>query len=294
MAARTAPAWLEQKWKDDVTHRLQSKGFILKPALAPGGEIKAATVTWRRSDAGEATVLGDAIENVSSLNLGRDTVSATMVDYEANEYIRKRDLEKMSVNEQAEVAQTITMAQGRRFDRVVLRTLDAAAGAIPLIGDGTAMITPPDLMRASGELFSEASGGYQIWAAVPQQFLNQLRLFREFVSSDYIGDEYPLLKGIGARRWDQINIIPVPQHATNPLKQFFSIPSAGQADGYMWVEGAIGFESSNTLNINTDWVPEKKAWLVASDMAAACAVILPEGVRRLRFNTAAALTRPTP
>lgn len=294
MSIRTAPAWLETKWKDGVTHRMQSEGFLLKPAVTPGAEVNGSTVIWRRSDAGEAQQLPETVEQVSSMNLGRDTVSAQMVDWEANDWIRKRDLEKMSINEQDAVEKSCAMAMGRRFDRIILRGLDAAGAAIPTIGTGAAAMSILDAMEAAGDLFSEGSGGYQLWAAIPQMFMSQLELFREFSSSDFVGEDYPLLKQVGARRWRNTNFIPLPQHKTDARKQFFNVPAANQADGYIWVEGAIGLESSNLLEFNCDWVATKKAWLAAMDMSAAFAVVLPEGIRRFRFATNAALTRPTP
>ena len=289
-----APAWFEQKYIAGVTHRMQSQGWLLKPALTAPTEIKGNIAIWKRAASGEAQIASDAIEDASAMNLDRDTVQATMVDYEANDYIRKRDLEKMSENEQQVTQQSGAMALGRRFDRVIMGVMDTAAGAIATVGDGSVAIAPTDLLTAQQQIFDEGSGSYQYWAVIPSMFMMQLELYREFSSSDFVSDAYPLLKQIGARRWRGINVIPLPAHATNTNKNFFNIPAGGQLDGYMWVDGTLGFASSNSLESRIDWVVEKKAWFATNDMSICGQVILPEGIKRLRFKSNAALSRPTP
>lgn len=292
--SQRAPAWFEQKYIAGVTHRLQSQGWLLKPALTSPAEIKGNIAIWKRAAKGEAQIASDAIEDASAMNLDRDTVQATMVDYEANDYIRKRDLEKMSENEQQVTQQSGAMALGRRFDRVVLGVMDTAAGAITTVGDGSAAIAPTDLLTAQQQIFDEGSGSYQYWACIPSMFMMQLELYRELSSSDWVSDQYPLLKQIGARRWRGINIIPLPAHSSDTTKNFFNVPSANQLDGYMWVDGSVGFASSDALESRIDYIAEKKAWFAANDMSICGQVILPEGIRRLRFKSNAALSRPTP
>ncbi|OCC01839.1 hypothetical protein BA190_26875 [Labrys sp. WJW] len=289
-----APAWFETKYIDGVTHRLQSKGWLLKPATRGPDEVRGNTVIWKRAGMGEAQQASTSIEDASSMNLDRDTVQATMVDWEANDWIKKRDLEKMSQNEQAVVQQSGAMAIGRRFDRIVMGAFDAEGGTILTVGDGSTAISPVNIMDAQGQIFNEGSGAYEYWCAIPSIFMQQLELYREFSSADWVADAYPLLKQIGARRYRGINVIPLPSHPTNAAKNFFNIPAANQMDGYMWVDGALGMASSNSLESRIDYIATKKAWFAANDMSACAKVILPEGVRRLRFATNVALSRPTP
>jgi hypothetical protein len=289
-----APAWFETKYVEGVTHALQHKGFVLKPAVSPPDNINGLTVNWRVAAAGEATQKSQAIENVNVMNLGRQLVTATMIDWEANDYIQNTDLNKMSVTEQDKVQQSGAMAIGRRFDRIIIGAMDAATTAIPTVGTGAAAISVTDLLTAQNQIFDEGGSGYEYYAAVPSFFMSQLELFREFASADYVGPEYPLLKALGARRYRGITIIPLPASLTNADKRFFNVPAANQMDGYIWCSHAIGFAQAQAPTSRIDYVPEKKSWLAANDMTACAAVILPEGIRRLRFASNAALTRPSP
>lgn len=285
MPAQT-PAWFEPKFKKGVTHRVQSRGFLLRGTTAESTTTDGSTVTWRRANAGTATILGAGMSASPVMNAGRDTVTATFVDYEANEFIKKADLNKMSENEQQVAMQSIAMACGRQFDNVILRTLDADSN-IATIGDGTAAIGITDIMNAQGAIFDVGAGSYEYYCALPGLFMQQLELYREFSSADYVTDGYPLLKEIGARKWRNITFIPVPS-------TFFNVPAANKADAFMWVKEAVGFEWNQQLGIRTDWLPKEKGWFVAGDLGCACASVLPEGIKRLRFATNVALARPNP
>lgn len=288
MTAR-APAWFEKKYKAGAILKMQSRGWLLKPAVTGGAEIKGSDVTWKIAGTGEATPLSDAIENRPTLNADRTTVNATFVDYEANEWIKAADLNKMSENEQQIAQQTCAMAMGRKFDRVILGALDTSAAASEIggtIGDGSAAISITDVMSAQGAIADVGAGSYEYFCALPVKLLQQLEIYTEFASSEFVGDQFPLLKQVGARQWRNVTFIPMPS-------AFFNVPSSNQIDAYMWVKDALGFEWNNNLESRIDFVPEKKAWFAANDMSCASKVLLGEGVQRLRFATNVALTRPS-
>jgi len=286
MAAQT-PAWFEPKFKKGAIHRLQSQGFLLKSAVEEATDTDGSTVTWRRAGTGQASQLQGGMSKSPVMNAGRDTVSTTFTDYEANEFIKKADLNKMSENEQQIAQQSAAMAMGRKFDSIVLTTMDADTVNITTVGTGAAAIAPTDIMTAQGQIFDVGAGSYEYFCALPTQLMQQLELYREISSSDYVGAEYPLLKQVGARKWRGITFIPMPTG-------FFNVPAANMIDGYIWVKQAFGFEWNKQMSCRVDWLPLEKGYFVAMDMGCAAANILPEGIKRLRFATNVALARPTP
>jgi hypothetical protein len=221
-----------------------------------------------------------------------------MVPWEANEWIGKLDPARMSENEQQTAQQTAAYAMGRRFDRIILGTLDAEAGNIATWGDGTTLLTPGDILGVQSDLFAQGIVGMpEITVVLPHRWLTQLEAYREFSSSEYVGDEFPMLKALGARRYRGMTFIPVPVGNANAKLNYLNIPSAGQHDGYIYFKSCVGFATSMQLESRVDYVPTKKAWLAANTMMATAKTILTTGVRRLRFQTPAAgtpITRPTP
>lgn len=281
-----APAWFEQKYVAGAIHKLQSKGWLLKEAVNSTGEIKGNQVSWKIAGAGVATEMADGISDVPVMNADRSLITATMKDYEANDWIKTTDIEKMSENEQQVSQQTAAMAMGRKFDSVLLGTLDADA-SIQTIGDGTAAISILDVMTAQNAIADVGVGSYDYFCTLPTALMSQLEVYREFSNSQYVGDEFPLLKQVGARRWRGVTFIPVPS-------AYLNVPAANKIDAYLWVKDFVGLVPNYAMQSRIDYVATKKAYLAANTMGMASASLMPEGVKRLRFASNVALTRPTP
>lgn len=282
-----APNWFEQKYVKGVIHTLQTEGFLLRAAVNQTGTIKGNQVTWKLAGSGVATEASTAIQDSPVMNADRTTISATMKDYEANDWIKSTDIEKMPENEQQVAQKTGAMALGRKFDSIIIGAMDAASTAIATVGDGSAAISILDPMTAQGAIADLAVGSYEYFCALPQKLLQQMEIYREFSSSDYVGDEYPLLKQVGARRWRGITFIPVPS-------AYLNVPASNQIDGYLWVKDALGYASNYDLRSRIDYVPTKKAYFAANDMGGCAAVLLPDAIKRLRFATNVTLSRPSP
>lgn len=287
-----ASNWSQTAYVSGVTHKLQARGFVLKPTTLAPVKIVGNQATWKIAGVGSGSERSSAIEDRPVMNADRSTIVGTIKDYEANDWINTTDLDKMNEDERQVAQMTAAMALGRLFDRLLLREMDADTVNITTQGNGSAAIATTDILQAQNDIFNVGAGSYRYFCAVPSIFVSQLELYKEFANADYVGDDYPLLKQLGARQWRNITIIPMPWSATNAEFNFFNIPSANQADGYIWVQEAAGFASTyEGLRSRVDYVPEKKAYFAANDMAACPKVLLPEGVKRLRFATNVALSR---
>jgi predicted nucleic acid-binding Zn-ribbon protein len=284
-----APAWFEQKYIAGAIHALQSDGYLTKGLTAAATSQKGNQVNWKVAGRGDASVMSEAVEDRPTLNADRTLVTGTMVPWEANEWILTTDLARMTEAEQQVAAQTCGYAMGRAFDRILFTELDAQAGAITTIGNGTANLDLINLLDGQQQIMAQGiTGDMVINVAVPFRWQAALMLLRGYSSADYIQDS-PLLKKIGARNYLGMRIIPMPD-------EYFAIPASNQADGYMWASSAVGFATPSDdkgmieMATRIDYVPTKKAYFAANTMMALARTILPGGVRRLRFSTNAALT----
>lgn len=289
MTAR-APAWFEAKYIAGATHVLQTDGYLTKGLFATATRQEGTTVTWKVAGRGNATQMSGAVENRPTLNANRTTVTATMVDWEANEWILTTDLLKMTEAEQQVAQQTCAYAIGRRFDIIPFAAMDAAGGGITTIGDGTTQISPLNLLAAQAAIKAQGiMGSARMYVALTMNHMAQLLTFKAVSSADF-ADDSPLLKSIGARNWLGMTLIPMPD-------EYFAVTSgqAASRDVYAWLQPTVGFttptdaEGRVAMATRIDYVAEKKAYFAANTMSAAAAVILPEGIRRLSFaNTAPA------
>lgn len=286
MAAQT-PVWFEQKYIRGVIVALQSKGFMTQGMAQVETNVKGSTVEWKVAGKGKATVMAPTVERRPTMNAGRSILTATMLDYEANEWINMTDLEKMSENEQQIAQMTGAMAIGRTYDTILFQAMDADP-TVPVIGDGSTDISITNLLQAQAAIMAQGiDGEFEMYVALPALVMAQLMLFREFANSQYIGEEYPLRKMIGTKSFLGMTIFPMPD-------EYFAAPAAGVLDGYMWMKNAVGFCTNYDLRSRIDYVPTEKAYFAANTMGMCARTLLPTGIRRLRFKNDPVLTRPTP
>lgn len=283
MAAQT-PIWFEQKYIRGVIMALQSEGFMTRGMAQMESNVKGSTVEWKVAGKGKATVMNPGVERRPTMNAGRSILTAAMTDYEANEWINMTDLEKMSENEQQIAQQTGAMAIGRTYDTILFQAMDADV-TVPTIGDGTTDISVTNLLLGQAQIFAQGINGLpDMYVALPALIFAQLLLFKEFTNSDYVGDEYPLRKKMGAKTFLGMTIFPMPD-------EYFNASAAGVLDGYMWSKSSIGFCTNYDLRSRIDYVPTEKAYFAANTMGMCARTLLPTGIRRLRFKNDPVLVR---
>lgn len=280
-------AWFEKAYIKGATHKLQSQGFLLKGTTREPDRVQAKDVVWRVAGRGEASRMSDTIERARPMNAGRDTVEGTLTDWQAADWIRHPDINKMSENEQEVVQQTAAMALGRRFDRLHFDEFDARAANVATIGDGTTVITLMDAMDAAGYIIGQGILGVpEIFCPLPQKFFNQLMLYKQFSSSDYNGPDYPLARMTMRRRWGFATYFLCPN-------EMFTFDTGIGADAwktatwcqtYMWLKSGVGFATNYEMQSRITWENQYSAWFANNWMPGCCKVILDEAVMRLKFK----------
>jgi hypothetical protein len=287
MSAR-APAWFERKYVKGVIKKLQSIGWMLRPLVNSTGTIKGNEVVWKIAGSGTATEMSPATEDRPTMNADRQNILATMKFYEANEWIGARDLEQMPENEQQVAQETAAMALGRKFDQLMLGEMEANVGSMQAqVGDGTTALSITHVITGINKIAKLMGAGSRFVCPLPFDQLSQLELYREFASSDYVGDEYPLLKEAGARRWRGTYFVPMPD-------DYFAVPASNQVRFYIYAMRYMGFAPNYNLRSRIDYVPVKKDWFAGNDMGLAQKILDPLAFVPFVFPTNIALARPSP
>lgn len=281
-----AEAWYEAGYKKGAIHKLQSEGFLLKNTVVEGTTVMKSTVTWKLVGTGTAVERSKGGGDVPTMNVDRTAVTATFKDYEANDWIDSLDVNKQSENEQQIAQKSAAMAIGRKFDSLILGAMDTASTDITNVGDGSAALGLLDVFTAQAQIANVAAGSYEYYCALRAIDLTQLELYTRMSSEDFAGPEYTLLRQVGARKYRGITFIPMPD-------TFFAVPDTNQIDMYLWAKQTVGFEWNKHLESRIDYIPTKKKWLAANDIACVGKVLLPEGIRRLRMKSNAALAIPS-
>lgn len=137
--------------------------------------------------------------NVPLMNLNHSTVSCTLSDWYAAEYVDKLDEMKDKQDEKKVAAEAGAWALGRKIDELLISKL---SGASNMVAEASSGLTKDKILQAFGTLNASdvADDGHRFAVVGPHQW-NELLNIQEFKSSDYAGDDYAWLKGTESRTW---------------------------------------------------------------------------------------------
>jgi len=289
-------AWFEKAYIKGATHKLQSQGYLLKGTHREPDRVTAKQVVWRIAGRGEAQKMSSTIERVKPMNAGRDTVEGTLEDFQAADFIRHPDINKMSENEQQIVQEIGAWALGRKFDRINFDEYDTGVPATAKyeIGDGTTDLSLMDFMQAEAEIMGQGGAGMELFCPVPALWMKQLMLYEQFSSSDYNGPDYPLAKMTVRRKWGFTTYFQAPNEmfTFNTGVSENAWETATWAQTYMWTKSCAGFATNYEAQSRITWENLLTSYLVNMWMPGCAKVILPDGFRRMKFKFNAALVDP--
>lgn len=279
-----APNWYTTQYDTKVTHVLQSEGFLLRGTTAAPVQVTGNELQFFLLGRGEATEMSQSVEMISPANLGKDTIKVTMKDFQFAEFVRHGEPERISVEFRSSIQEAGAMALGRKFDRVILQSMDDEDTNVDTIGDGSDAISPIDVSTAKGEI--NALGMMKMnefFLPVPSMAWEQLKLYKVFNNAEYTGPQLAFVNGVEAKTWNNVHHFQLPDEA-------FTSPDTGEVYTYLWNKRTVGFGSNYALNTKITYENLFTSWLYNSTMSGAAKVIQPEGVRRLHINIGDPLT----
>jgi len=277
VASIQAPNWYTTQYDTKVNHILQSEGFLLKGTTLPPVEVVGNTLQFFILGRGEATEMSQTVEMITPQNLGKDTVPVTMADFQFAEFVRHGEPERISVEFRSAIQEAGAMALGRKFDRIIVGSMDDEAGAIDTIGDGSASISPIDVNTAKAEI--NALGMMKMnefFLPLPSMAWEQLKLYKVFNNADYTGPDLNFKNNVEAKTWNNINFFQLPDEA-------FTSPATGEIYTYLWNRRTVGFGSNYAIKSVITYENLFTSWLYNSTMSGAAKVLQDDGVRRLHI-----------
>lgn len=307
--------WYETLIAGQVRERNKVKGSFLDDTMITGDESAGVIKFPVVSGTMEVYKVSGAIQPVKTSNATLDTVSIQTDEYEASTFIRTRDLRKQGPNEQAAVSREISKAIAFKKDQLKLDALAAFAEvgateltdgptAVETIGDGTTIIDLIDIIEAATAV---AGTGCEdgIFCALPNVWMDQLEMYKEFANADYIGDKdlpFARMSNVRRRSFRQVSFLCLPDkyfyHGTGGygtgegLKPF---NPAGYIDTFMWTKEAMGAQMEwyqETVSVTKREELEGSPLLAKAGLDGAAIGVLPEGVKRLRYLAQNRVKRP--
>lgn len=275
-----APNWYTTQYDNRVSHILQSEGFLLKGTTLPPVEVRGNTLEFFILGRGEATERQPVPEMITPQNLAKEKPTVEMRDFQFAEFVPHGEPEKISVEYKTAIQEAGAMTLGRKFDRIIMQTMDDESTDIDTIGDGSAAITPIDCNTAKAEI--NALGMMKMnefFLPLPSMAWEQLKLYKVFNNADYTGPDLNFKNNVEAKTWNNIQFMQLPDEC-------FTSPATGEIYTYLWNKRTIGFGSNYAMKSVITYENLFTSWLYNTVMSGAAKVLQEEGVRRLHINIA--------
>lgn len=303
--------WFREEIKGLVTSRYQAKGGHLDGTMMKG-ESSAGTVKFPVGGGRiEMVKLTGAIQPISPSSVNLDMVSLNTDDYEAAVYFRMQDEKRMGPSLKAKLANDLTKSIRRKKDQLKLAALSAFATAggaltdgpntIQTIGAGTERVDILDAITVTDQI-NGAGSDDEAWWAIPQVWMSQLCMYKEFNSSDYAGPtDLPMASSskVKKKTFNGVHIISIPDEyfiygtgAYVPGTPGFT--GSNYLDTFAWTQSAMGEETWwDQENMTIDPLPQMEGtpYVCKVQLSSAAIGILPEGVKKIRKLAIASAVR---
>ncbi|WP_319469523.1 phage capsid protein [uncultured Pseudodesulfovibrio sp.] len=259
------------EYASKVKQTYQQRGSKLRNTVRLQTGVEGSKCVFQKigkGTAGKKTRHG----NVPLMNLNHSSVSCTLSDWYAAEYVDKLDELKEKHDEKQVATDAGAWALGRKIDELLIDQLGSAENVIAEDASG---LSKDKVLKAFGTLNANdvADDGHRFAVVGPHQW-NELLNIQEFKSSDYVGPEYSWLQGTESRTWLGITWM---FHTGLPLVD-------GARSCYIYHRNALGLAEGQDVKAFVDWVPEKAAHLVDHMLSAGACLIDPDGVIEIKCD----------
>jgi hypothetical protein len=257
-----------KQFEREVHEAYQRQGSKLKNFVRSINNVVGSEAVFQKVGKGLASTKSTH-GMVPVMNLDHTTVSATLSDYYAGDWVDRLEELKTNIDERQVIANAGAYALGRKTDELIITALASVSGSQE-ISDGNAGMTLAKLMTALGKLGDAdvPDDGDRV-ALVGWKQWGELLQIEEFSSSDYVGpDDLPFRANMQAKRFLGTTFIP---HSGLPVDS--DIRSC-----FWFHRSAIGHASGSDVQTDITWHGDRAAHFVNNMMSQGAALIDSAGV----------------
>lgn len=277
MSTSIDQAFIKQ-YERDVHMAYQRKGSKLRGTVRTVNNVNGSSTTFQKVGKGQA-VQKSRHGVITPMNADHTNVECILEDWYAGDWYDKLDQYKINIDERQVIVDSGAYALGRKTDDMIINQLSATTS---FVGDYSTGLTYSILSQAietlndndvpdDGQRFGVLSS--HAW----EEFLN----IDQVSSRDYVGDQFPQLKGTDARLWRGIIWM---QHSGLPLA------STDNRDCYLYHSTSVGHAIGADVMSDFDWQGDRAAWFINNMMSMNAILIDTLGAVEMRLDDDAAIT----
>ena len=270
MATSITNAFITQ-FEAEVHMAYQRMGSKLKNLVRNVNGVNGSTVKFQKVAQGSANTKARHAE-VVAMDLSHSSVSATLTDYYAADYVDKLDELKVNIDERQVVAQSAAYALGRKTDEVIRDVMDAGTAFANNVNSDAS--TAMSLVKAKNmmETFNGndvPDDGQRYWVVGPKQWSDLLGI-DQFTRLEYVGqDELPFKGGMTAKRWLGFLWF-VHSGLSKPSSDRFTLA---------FHKSSVGLGVGSDVKTEVNYIPEKVSHLITSMLSLGAVEIDSNGLR---------------
>jgi len=266
-----------KQYEADVHAAFQRMGSKLRNTVRIKNDVKGSTTTFQKVGKGVATVKARH-GLVPVMNLEHTPVECTLYDYYAGDWLDSLDELKIGHDERNVIVNAGAYALGRKTDEMII---NAMSNATLTAGDGSTGLTKAVILAAYAELNkNDVPDDGQRFCVVGANEWNHLLNLSEFANSEFVGDEYPWLKGTESRRWLGVNWI---MHTGLPV-------SGNYRHCFMYHKNAIGHAVGQDVKADISWHGDHASFFVNNMMSQGSVLIDGTGIVKIIVDEDAAIS----
>lgn len=214
---------------------------------------------------------------VPTMSLDHSKVECPVADYYAADYVDELDELKFNIDERAIVAKSGASALGRKADDLIVTALSAATGNALIAAGGTGLVQSK--INTTFERLGNQDvpdDGNRMWAIGPEGWTDLLGI-SAFSDADFVGaDDLPYKGGMVARRWMGFLFFPFTGLANGA-------GGATETRSLVWHKICSGLGIGKQVTTKVDWIPERAAHLVSSNMSLGSVNIDETGIQTVDY-----------
>lgn len=259
-----------KQFEREVHEAYQRKGAKLMNSVRRKAKVKGSSTTFQKAGKGVATTKARH-GSVTPMNVSHSPVECTLNDFYAGDWVDKLDLDKGEHDEKQVIINAGAFALGRKTDELIITELDKTT-TTPIAHASTGFTKAKALsaMQVLGDndVFEEG----RMFAIVPWTEWTELLDISEFKSADFVGAEFPWLKGSEARQW--LGTIWMPHSGLETL----STGSPVVSKSFWYHEAAVGWAFGSNVVSDITWHGDRAAHFVNNMLSGGSCLIDSNGV----------------
>ncbi|MBN1281470.1 MAG: hypothetical protein JW985_00685 [Alphaproteobacteria bacterium] len=265
-----------KQFEADVHLAYQQMGTKLRSTVRSKSGIIGSSTTFQKVGKGTAaTKSRHGI--VPVMNLNHEPVECMLQDYYAGDWVDSMDELKTNIDERRVVASAGAYALGRKTDELIIDAMNAANVEV---GDYTTNLTKDLILSAVEQLnANDVPDDGRRFAVVGVQQWNQLLSMDEFVSSEYVGGETPLVSGFETKKW--LGLVWV-------LHNALPINESGR-DCFIYHAASVGHACGQEVKTDISWHGERAAHFISNSMSQGAVLIDADGIVRIKCDETASI-----